>query len=336
MRKILPLLLLAACASKGSSPQPTVEHPGEVVGEAELGVQRTVRSDSALLLELEPKGKLPPRLEGEIGAGDHWLRVDRPRGFSFAGKGLLAGDLPFRPATASFLFVQPHEGPATLADPALLRLRGRIEAQAFAGRVEPVAPPETEGEGLNEVESADLRVLLGHGIDVLLVAYAGSTTLDSHHWIGVVREDGAAADLNAVLDAARKGEALSELAPYRVLVRRRRAGESKPDHFRLRLEDVVVAAQARLLSASDGTEWVWEGVWSARVTSGTFEGPPAWPATAPPLEVRYKEYERPASGNIAGAFWHALLAPVALGTDVGVAFLEGDRDRIAERQRARN
>jgi hypothetical protein len=42
---------------------------------------------------------------------------------------------------------------------------------------------------------------------------------------------------------------------------------------------------------------------------------------------------------VTGPFWRGLLAPLALGADVGMAFLEGDEpllDSVAERQRARD
>lgn len=319
----------------------TVEEPGRIVAEGELGVARAVEAATpplALLLELEPKGPLPTRLAGDLRDGRTWLRVERPRGFSFAGRALLAGEGPFRPSTASLLFVQPREGEAKGAEPALLRLGGQVEAAAIASRIEAIAPPKDDDlDQLAKVESADVRVLLGHGLDVLL-ACAGSGDLDTHHWIRVVDAQGEPAAWQQALDRARAARRLDELAPYRVLVRRRRPGDPVPAHFSVRLDDVVVAAQARLVRRKDAFEWIWEGVWSAHLIAPAPEGPVAWPASAPPLVVRYKEYVRP-SGDVTGAFWQGLLAPLALGADIGMAFLDGEKplvDSVAERQRQRN
>ena len=71
--------------------------------------------------------------------------------------------------------------------------------------------------------------------------------------------------------------------------------------------------------------------------AGAAEGPPAWPKEAPALEVRYKEYEPP-TGGATGSFWQGVLAPLALGTDVGLAVLGGEPllDSVGERQRKRN
>jgi hypothetical protein len=338
---MLPGLLLAACASSERTPT-TVEEPGKIVAEAELGVGRAVAAASpppVLLRELRPKGPMPTRLAGDLRAGRSWLRVERPRGLSFAGAALLAGDAgPFRPATASLLFVQPKEGESKVAEPALLRLAGSVDAAAILSRIETIEAPEGDGtDELAKIENADLRVLLGHGLDVLL-SCAGSGELDSHHWIRVVDEAGHPAAFEPALDAARTARRLGDLAPYRVLVRRRHPGDPVPAHYRVRLEDVVVAAQARLVARKGGFDWIWEGIWSARLTAPVPEGPAAWPASAPPLEVRYKEYVRP-SGDVTGAFWQGVLAPLALGADIGAAFLEGEgslTDSVAERQRRRN
>ncbi len=340
MRRILPALLLVACASNESRPKETVQEPGTIVGEADLGVGRAVEAGSppTLLLELKPSGPVPSRLEDEIGAGRTWLRVDRPRGFSFAGRDLLAGAGLFRPSTASFLFVQPREGDATLAEPALLRIAGHADRSAVVSRIETIGEPaELHGDGLDLVGSADLRVLLGHGLDVLLRC-VGSTAIDTHHWIRVVDAEGAPVALLPALEKCRAERRIEGLAPYRVLVRRRRPGEPVPTHYRVRLDDVVVAAQARVVSVREGLNWTWEGVWSARLAPPAPEGPDPWPLAAPPLQVRYKEYVRP-SGTATGAFWQGILAPIALGADVGLAFLEGDGpllDSVAERQRERN
>jgi hypothetical protein len=338
MRWLLPALVLAACASKQQGPRATVQEPGAVVGEAQLAVGRTVATESprALHLELKPSGTMPERLAKDIGAGHTWLRVEQPRGFSFAGRDLLEGAGPFRPATGSFLFVQPREGAATLAEPALLRLGGRVDPSLVASRVETIAEPAA-GDDFGRIGSAELRVLLGRGLDVLL-GCVGSSELDTHHWIRLVDAEGAPAALAPALDAARSGQGLGALAPYGVLVRRRTPGDPVPVHYRVRLDDVVVAAQARVVARKDALEWTWEGVWSAHLAPAPPPGPDPWPAGAPALEVRYKEYVQP-SGGASGAFWRTLLAPVALGADVGVAFLEGDGslvDSVAERQRSRN
>lgn len=342
-RMLLPALLLAACASKQERAPATVEQPGTIVAEAELGVGRAVEAGSpprALLLELKPRGQMPKRLADDIGAGRAWLRVERPRGLSFAGPDLLLGEGPFRPATALLLFVQPKEGTTRIAEPALLRLAGRVDAALVASRIETIAEPLGDGgDELAKIESANLRVLLGHGLDVLL-ACVGSGKLDTHHWIRVVDAEGNPADWRQALEAARGGGSLEALAPCRVLVRSRHPGDPVPAHYRVRLDDVVVAAQARLVPGKDAYDWIWEGVWSARLVAPApeGEGPAAWPAGAPALEVRYKEYVPPAGGG-TGAFWRGLLAPLALGADVGVAFLEGDGplvDSVAERQRQRN
>jgi len=333
------LLLGAACASNERAPA-TVDEPGRILGEAELRVGRVVEATSpqpALVLELLPEGTMPSRLARDFRAGRTWLRIERPRGFSFAGRALLAGDGPFRPSTASLLFVQPREGEATGAEPSLLRLGGEVEAAAIASRIETIAAPGEDGaDELAKVESADVRVLLGHGLDVLL-ACAGSGELDTHHWIRVVDEQGAPVAWQPALEAARAARRLEALAPYRVLVRRRRPGDPIPTHYRVRLADVVVAAQARLVTRKDTLAWIWEGVWSARLEAPVPEAPPAWPASGPALLVRYKEYEPPSGGD-TGAFWRGLFAPLALGADIGMAFLEGDQplaDRVAERQRQR-
>ncbi len=340
MKRMLVGLLLAACASKERATV-TVEEPGTIVAEAELGVGRAVEAASpppALLLELRPKGPLPTRLESDLRAGRDWLRVERPRGFSFAGRALLKGEGPFRPSTASLLFVQPRQGDGKVAEPALLRLGGQVEAEAIRSRIETIPPPKDDDmDELAKVESADLRVLLGHGLDVLLTC-AGSGELDTHHWIRVVDAQGMPAAWQPALDAARAARSLDGLEPYRVLVRRRHPGDPVPAHYSVRLGDVVVAAQARLVARKDTFDWIWEGVYSAHLTAPAPEGPAAWPAGAPALEVRYKEYVRP-SGDATGAFWQGLLSPLALGKDIGMAFLEGDGplvDSVAERQRQRN
>jgi len=339
-RMLLPVLFLAACASKRERMPATVEEPGTIVAEADLRVGRAVEATSppALLLELKPSGSMPARLASDLGAGREWLRVERPRGLSFAGPDLLKGEAPFRPTTASLLFVQPREGAATLAEPALLRLGGRIEAASLASRIETIPEPSDGDEDeLAKVESVNLRVLLGHGLDVLLVA-VGSGDLDTHHWIRVVDAMGKPADWQSALRQASAARSLDALGPYRVLVRRRHPGDTVPTHYRVRLDDVVVAAQARLVREKDVYAWVWEGVWSAGLSAQAPVGPAAWPDDAPPLEVRYKEYVRP-PGNTTGSFWRGLLSPLALGADVGMAFLEGDGpliDSVAERQRERN
>lgn len=319
----------------------TVEEPGRIVAEAELTVGRAAEAASpqpALLLELVPKGTMPSRLAEDFRAGRTWLFVERPRGFSFAGHTLLAGGGPFRPSAASLLFVQPRQGEAVGAEPALLRLVGEVETSATAARIERIPPPGDDGaDELAKIESADVRVLLGHGLDVLL-ACAGSSELDTHHWIRVVDAHGAPTAWLPALEAARATRSLDALSPYRVLVRRRSPGDPAPTHYRVRLDDVVVTAQARLVARKETLEWIWEGVWSARLGAPVPEAPPAWPTGAPTLLVRYKEYERP-SGDATGAFWQGLLAPLALGADIGMAFLEGDQplaDRVAERQRQRN
>lgn len=340
-RRLLPaVLLLAACASKRDRVPVTVQEPGTIVAEAELRVGRTAEETSpqAFLLELKPEGALPSRLARDIEGGHGWLRVDRPRGFSFAGRELLQGDGPFRPTGASFLFVQPKEGAPTHSEPGLLRLAGQVEAQSIASRIESVAAPEDGPEDeLAAVDNVNLRVLLGHGIDVALQC-AGSGEMDTHHWVRVVDAEGNPADWRPALREAASGRSLSSLAPYRVLVRRRHPGDPVPAHYLVRLDDVVVLAQARVVPKGDAFDWIWEGVWSAGLAAPAPEGPPAWPRSAPPLEVRYKEYVRP-SGNVTGAFFRGLLAPLALGADVGMAFLEGDGplvDSVEEKQRARN
>jgi hypothetical protein len=338
MRKLLPVLVLAACASNDKAPA-TVEEPGRIVAEAELGVARAIEGGSppALLLELEPKGATPTRLANDLREGRTWLRVERPRGFSFAGRALLARPEPFRAATASLLFVQPRSGEAKAAEPALLRLGGSVDAAAIRSRIETIPEEGNEGgDELARIESMELRVLLGHGLDVLL-SCIGSGELDTNHWIRVVDADGAPAAWLPALEAAVATRRLDDLDPYRVLVRRRRPGDPVPSHYRVRLADVVVAAQSRLVDKGDSFEWIWEGVWSSRLTTPSPDGPPAWPPEAPSLEVRYKEYVRP-SGDASG-FWQGLLAPLALGADIGMAFLEGDKpmiDSVAERQRQRN
>lgn len=339
--RLLPAILLAACASKDERAAPTVQEPGKIVAEAELGVGRTVGETSppAVLLELKPLGTVPSRLRQDLDGGHGWLRVERPRGFSFAGQDLLQGKGPFRPASASFLFVQPRDGSPTVAEPGLLRLGGRIEAAAVASRIDAIqAPEETAGDGeLARMENVNVRVLLGHGVDVLLQC-VGSDEMDTHHWIRVVDGEGKPADWQPALRQALVDRNLGVLAPYRVLIRRRHPGDPVPSHYRVRLDDVIVAAQTRLVPKGDTFEWIWEGVWSARLVAPAPEGPPAWPESAPTLQVRYKEYDRP-SGDVTGAFFRTLLAPLALGADVGMAFLEGDKplvDSVAERQRARN
>ena len=112
-----------------------------------------------------------------------------------------------------------------------------------------------------------------------------------------------------------------------------------PLHYLVRLDDVIVATQMKAVPRKDEFDWVWEGVWSARLCPSETAGPAAWPDSAPALVVRYKEYVRPSSGNLTGAFWHGVLTPFALGADIGKAFLEGDKpllDSVAERQRQRN
>jgi len=338
MRTILPALLLAACASHQQRAPETVQEPGTIVGEAELTVVKTVAVESprALFLELKPRGAMPARLASEIGAGRDWLSVERPRALSFAGRDLLEGAGPFRPDNASFLFVQPREGATALAEPALLRLQGRIDRATLASRVETIAAP-APGEDFESVGSADLRVLLGHGLDVLL-GCVGSGDLDTHHWVRLVDAAGEPAPLKPALEEARSGKGLGALAPYRVIVRRRTPGDPYAVHFRVRLDDVVVAAQARVVEREGALDWTWEGVWSAQLTPPPPDGPNPWPAGAPTLDVRYKEYVRPPAGA-DGSLWRTLLAPVALGADVGAAFLEGDGsliDSVQERQRRRN
>ncbi|HEX5139282.1 MAG TPA: hypothetical protein VFY93_20100 [Planctomycetota bacterium] len=335
MRMTLPALLLAACASHEARAPQTVQEPGTIVGEAELAVGRTVAvaSPRALLLELKPGGAMPERLASEMGAGRSWLSVERPRAFSFAGRDLLEGKGPFHPGGASFLFVQPREGAPAIAEPALLRLTGRVDRATVASRIETIAAPGP-GEDFQSVGGADLRVLLGHGLDVLL-GCVGSGDLDTHHWVRLVDAAGEPAALKPALEEALAGEGLEALAPYRVLVRRRTPGDPYAAHFRVRLDDVVVAAQARVVEREGALDWTWEGVWSARLAPPPSEGPNPWPKDAPPLEVRYKEYVRPPAGT-DGSFWRTLLAPVALGADVGAAFLEGDGpliDSVRERQR---
>jgi hypothetical protein len=338
MRRAFLALVVAACASQDKAPA-TVEDPGRIVAETELGVSRAVEAASpppALLLELRSRGTTPMRLAKDLRAGRTWLRVERPRGFSFAGRALLAGAEPFTATSASLLFVQPRDGEAR-AEPALLRLGGQVDAAAVRSRIEAIPHPGDEGgDELARIESADLRVLLGHGLDVLLPCI-GSGEMDTHHWIRVVDAEGAPAEWLPALEAAASASGLDALEPYRVLVRRRRPGDPVPAHYRVRLADVIVAAQSRLVEKGDAFDWVWEGVWSSRLSEPSPEGPPAWPPEAPSLTIRYKEYVRP-SGDASG-FWQGLLSPLALGADIGMAIIEGDKpviDSVAERQRQRN
>jgi hypothetical protein len=220
----------------------------------------------------------------------------------------------------------------------MLRLEGTIAAAAIRERIETIDPPAEDGDELKGIGNSNLRVLLGHGLDALL-SCAGSGDMDTHHWIRTVDSDGKPAELKLVLEEAMAKRRFDALSSYRVLVRRRRPADPVPAHYRVRLDDLIVATQMRAVPRKEEFDWAWEGVWSARLSAPDPAGTEAWPGSAPPLLVRYKEYVPPSSGNLTASFWHGVLTPFALGADVGKAFLEGDKplfDSVAERQRERN
>jgi hypothetical protein len=311
---------------------------------AELEVHAVSASPDTLLFALA--GPTPGELGEAAREGRTWLALTRPRGLSFAGRALLDGGDGLEPKRATVVYARAvhDDGRKRPPDPALLRLDGTLAADGLAGRVAPVENPGLEVKGLGSIAPADLRLLLGKGIDNLMhlapASEGGYAEFDTHELVAVVDADGAAVDEEAwrgAIAEARTQASAAPLDPYGVVVRRwRPSAKPQARYFRVSLRDVVLTAQMRLTATEDGRfRWTHESVWTATLAAPPQpQTPPAW-ANDPPVVVRYREYRAPRTPG--RSFWRTLFAPVVLGADIGTALFEeafddsGDDEGVVDR-----
>ncbi|MFQ5843991.1 MAG: hypothetical protein ACE5JG_03295 [Planctomycetota bacterium] len=270
----------------------------------------------------------PARLAHDLDAGRTWLWVRDPWGLSCFGRELLAGETVFVPDEISVSFAQAVGPRRGAAEPALLRLEGSIGAEEVAGFLKPAESMALVPPGLTDIESVDLRLLLGHGIDVLLSmagpGQGGSTRLDTRAWMTVLDAEGEAADWLQELEQAHAAQNLTALGRYHVLVRRWRPQASpRAVYFRVPLGLVVVAAHMVVTAEGEGFRWVWEGIWGGQMRPPPGPVRPVEWKRRPALVLHYTEYRPQTTSGAPGAVWRTLLRPVALTADVGSAMARG-------------
>lgn len=334
------LALLAACSSSGKSDEKKARPATTTLRTAELKVERVSRTPDPLGLALSvryDKANPPERLSKDFQQGRGWLRIEKPRGFSFAVHDLLRREHVFVPGDASITFAQQRRASSSRPrrEPALLRLEGDIHPDDIAPHLEVVPDPGFEIRGLGSFDDEDIRVLLGRGID-LLVGMAppeagGTDEYDTREWVAVVDGQGAEVELTDALAEARRAVSLAPLRDHRVIVRRwRPRARPRSTFFRVRLEHVLLASQMAAKRKGGKYHWIWEGLWEGRMEPAPAKiVPPGW-EDPPRLTVSYKEYKE--ERRAGRAFWETLMSPLALGADVGKALFEGESvvDRVTK------
>lgn len=337
-RAWLLLALLAACSSPGKRDERKARPATKTLRTAELKVARVSRTPDPLGLALSlryDKANPPERLSREFQEGRGWLRIEKPRGFSFAVHDLLRREHVFVPDDASVTFAQRRNAPAGRArrEPVLLRLQGKLHSDEIAPHLEVVPDPGFEVQGLGAFDDEDIRVLLGRGID-LLVGMAppeagGTDEYDTREWVTLIDGQGAEVALTDALAEARRAVSLAPLRDHRVIVRRwRPRARPRATFFRLRLEHVLLGSQMAVKRRGGQYHWIWEGLWEGRMEPAPQKiVPPGW-EDPPRLTVHYKEYKE--ERQAGRAFWETLMSPLALGADVGKALFEGESvvDRV--------
>jgi len=319
---LIACVFIGACGS--SAPPVSPDNASTAAPAAELAVQRISKDGDKGAFALELAGPHRGALADAARDGRVWLALERPRGFSFAAFALLAGDSVFRPERSEVVYARATRG--TRRNPGLLRLEGRLAADAGAARVEPIADPKMAVEGLGSYASDDRRLLLGRGVTNIMsmtaAADGGFGEYDTHAWTAVVDAGGAKVAWAAQIDDAVRRADIAPLAPYHLIVRRWRPGATvRARFFRVALADVVIAAHMKLTPTRSGFDWVWEGVWAGDFAVAPAPvRPPAWPG-APTIRVRYREYT-PAPRRQRSSFISTLLSPIALGGDIGASLFE--------------
>jgi len=336
------LALLAACATSPEKADIKKAKPAtKTLRTAELKVDRVSRTPDPLGLALSvryDKANPPERLSKDFQQGHAWLRIEKPRGFSFAIHDLLRREQVFLPSDASITFAQ-QRNPAsgrTRREPALLRLEGTIHSDDIARHLEVVPDPGLEVRGLGSFDDEDIRVLLGRGIDLLIgmapPEAGGTDEYDTREWVAVIDGQGTEVGLIESLAEARRAVSLAPLRDHRVIVRRwRPRARPRATFFRVRLEHVLLASQMAAKRRGGEYAWVWEGLWEGKMQPAPQKiAPPGW-EDAPRLTVHYKEYKK--ESRSGRAFWETLMSPLALGADVGKALFEGESvvDRVTKK-----
>ncbi|MDH3592966.1 MAG: hypothetical protein OER88_13860 [Planctomycetota bacterium] len=302
MRPALLLVFLAACSSTASQREASAPQT-KTTQEAELRVARVGVNGSDIALELS--GAAPGRLGRDMKNGNRWLLLDEPRGFSFAGREILAGTTAWQPTSTKVTFVQSRSGGASAAA-TLVRIEGLTTTSA-----EEIEKPALETQGLSGIENDLLRSLLGRGIDRVV----GRGRAETIEWIDVVGADGAPAEWREPLREAHRSGSLAALQGLDVLLKRIRIGSRK--YYKATLASVVIAGQSTLTPDRNGRRYVWEGVWNGR-TGKAADGHeyPDW--NTQPV-VTYREYTQV---RTSPGVLRTLFAPVTLTADFGAALFD--------------
>lgn len=286
-------------------------------GSADFRVPRAVRlgQEADLAFEIDPaeRGKAPPRLVRELDRGRNWLALEEPRIFSAAAPELLRGDETFALEAVEVRFSQ-QEGEGAAPSPALLVLQGPVrEGTLRAAAAEPASPPK--GLGLDALDNGDLRVALGHGMDVAMAVGASGDGLETYAWVEV-RENGAQVPPEAWTGRLRQVHREATLEPVRpleVLVRRwRPQAEPRESYFLVPLARIVLCAQMEVSREGGALRWRWEGVWRGEMRRIGEEQATAPIATPSPAVVRYSQFEQVRAEG-GPTVWRALLSPVTVG-----------------------
>jgi len=307
---LLLVLLLSGCFTKAlwsKSSEPAA--PPKPTGEAECALDLAAPAPGSRSLSFavgNPEPKAPKRMSIEMGRGRTCLLLRRPFSLSFAGIDLLEGHTAFPPGRVTVRFAQTRTENGTRRDPALLVIAGSVPDD-FRARIEPCEDAE-ELHPLDEVGDPDVRVQLGHAIDALAGLVEEVRPTDVIAWR---RVDGPGDWLDA-LDEAHQSGSIAPLQPYRVVARRWRDGQTTC--YRMRLEDVVVAANMKF----SGGDYEWAGLWIASLELPEDPAPAASDIASRLLYAEYKQEGKSAMADV----WRVLLTPVALAADYGVAGLE--------------
>jgi len=318
--------LLCGCVTKALwAPNRTHAHP-RLAGEAECAVERIVEPraprPSIAFAITPPEDRPPKRMRRAFDAGWTWLFLRDPFAFSFAGRDLLQGCTPLRPGRVTVGFAQTRlsDGGVRRA-PALLRIEGTVADGDLAACVERVPDRGAPGEELDALDDRDLRVRLGHGVDTLLELAEGPAPLETFAWIGVEGPEGLTDDWRGPLEEALRQQSREPLRPYRVIVRRRRAGGDL-SCFRVPLAVVVVAAQISFAEEAGSRRWTWEGLWIGELAAPDEEATPtAWQDVAQ-AHLHYQEYKQDPKYGAKGVIWRTLLTPLALTADYGIGAID--------------
>ena len=327
-------ILAASCASKEEREvQQDIATPTKKdANETKVKVDRVslqAGEPSTVAFEMTRPPVMPSRLKRAFDNNRNWLHLRDPRRYSFAAGDILTGKTLFLPSSSGMTYAQENrERDLPLPGPVLVRFEGTIDSDALKPHIRAVKNPGLTPEGLGVIEDTDLRVMLGRGVD-LLMATQSADPLDVHVWVAVVDKSGKPVEWRSRLIDAYRSRSVIELRPLNVVIMRRRSA-TLPRYFRLELEHVVIGAQMVLKPSATKTAWIWEGVWFGRMDKAPTEiVDPDWPDLPLP-NVVYKEFKRP-KGTLSG-FWPALMKPLALGAEVGTAFIDGDPvfDRYAK------